>query len=496
MNYIKLNNNDNHLSLGNLFNEIKRLSTNKSSAIQSEIFCMIFLVDSISDTTVGNYCTGYRAIGNQYKQIYLNLKRRYLEDDNSLLNIVNNILSIMDGYVYEIKSINEINKKDSLKRLCITLKTYLKNDLDLPLKLKKNLLNMLKSADYYHYLAEVLFFVILDKRQPIYSKDLVNETIEEILTNTGLSIKDLKDYLSIQFKEGISLVPSLRKLADNNNPYALHELGNLEYTGRIIGYPRYKEAFEYYLKAASFDHPTSCWMIAHMIINKKVGSLSSSDVKMAHLYLDKAISLNSISALNTKGLTYLRGINTENSIDREKAMEYFKKAANKGYVYAYNNIGKMLEEDKNIDEAYSYYEKSAFFEESWACNKMGLYTLDEAPGIAYEYFKTGSSSNIDSLCPWNIYNLVKYFYIPGYAILGITKDLNKSLDLLNIIKDFKPAYELYLDIYYELYQNDKSYKDKVLYYLNLINDNYSKEKKKEIQESLNDYLFNKVSIDI
>ena len=48
MSYIKLNNNPNHLSLGNLFNEIKKLSINKSSAIQTEIFCILFNIDSNS----------------------------------------------------------------------------------------------------------------------------------------------------------------------------------------------------------------------------------------------------------------------------------------------------------------------------------------------------------------------------------------------------------------------------------------------------------------
>ena len=41
-NYIKLNNNLNHLSLGNILNIIKNNSKNKSSAIQTEIFCIIF----------------------------------------------------------------------------------------------------------------------------------------------------------------------------------------------------------------------------------------------------------------------------------------------------------------------------------------------------------------------------------------------------------------------------------------------------------------------
>ena len=75
--YIKLNNNDNHLSLGNLFNIIKKISKNKSGAIQTELFCILFNIDNISETTVNNYCTGLRSINSSYKQIYINYKKKY-----------------------------------------------------------------------------------------------------------------------------------------------------------------------------------------------------------------------------------------------------------------------------------------------------------------------------------------------------------------------------------------------------------------------------------
>ena len=74
--YIKLNNNDNHLSLGNLFNIIKKISKNKSGAIQTELFCILFNIDNISETTVNNYCTGFRSINSTYKQIYINYKKK------------------------------------------------------------------------------------------------------------------------------------------------------------------------------------------------------------------------------------------------------------------------------------------------------------------------------------------------------------------------------------------------------------------------------------
>ena len=50
--YIKLNDNDENLSLGNLFRLIKEMAKNRVSALQSELFCILFSVDSINDTTV------------------------------------------------------------------------------------------------------------------------------------------------------------------------------------------------------------------------------------------------------------------------------------------------------------------------------------------------------------------------------------------------------------------------------------------------------------
>ena len=75
--YIKMNNNDEHLSLGNLFRIIKDSSRSKVSALQSELFCTLFEVECINDTTVNNYCVGCRSIGSSYKQVYINKEKRY-----------------------------------------------------------------------------------------------------------------------------------------------------------------------------------------------------------------------------------------------------------------------------------------------------------------------------------------------------------------------------------------------------------------------------------
>ena len=503
MNYIKLNNNNEHLSLGNLFNIIKKLSINKSNTTQTEIFCILFNIDNISDTTVGNYCTGYRAIGNDYKQIYINYKKHYEKDKKTLINTINNLIIIMEGYGNNHLTVESINNNPLFQKLCINIIPLIKNDIYIPINTKRNFLTIYENKNYYEFFSEMLFYIILEKIQPIHESDLVKSTIEEILENTNMSVIDLKDYLEIKFKEGISLIPSLKKLTTKNNPYAMHELGNMEYNGLITGKPRYEEAYNYYLKAANYNYPASCWMISYMIINKKIGSLSHDDILLAWTYLNKAYNLDSISAINTMGLCYKYGYTPEGTIDINKAIDYFEKAANKNYIYAYNNLGKIYEEQNNIKKAIEYYKISAEAEDSWACNKLGLLSyegkyIEKNLSKALNYFKTGANAPIASRIPWNIYNLVKLFYLPGNATLGIKKDISKSLELLETISNFTPAYELFLYCYYELYLENKTdeYLNKINYYLNLVNNTFDNNIKKEIETHLKKIHNYQIKIDL
>ena len=52
--FIKMNNNINQLSLGNLIKIIKKNSINKHLASQAEIFCIIFEVDDVNESTIKN----------------------------------------------------------------------------------------------------------------------------------------------------------------------------------------------------------------------------------------------------------------------------------------------------------------------------------------------------------------------------------------------------------------------------------------------------------
>lgn len=498
--YIKLNNNDNHLSLGNFFNIIKKISKNKSSAVQTELFCILFNIENISETTVNNYCTGLRSINSTYKQTYINYKKKYFNNKDILIPTINNLLSIIDGYIHNINNIKEINELDSIKTLILNLHPLVKNDIYVSKKLKKEILIHIKNNNYYQALSSIIFFIILDKKQPIYIEEEIKETIENISRNTNLSINDLKKFLEIQFTEGISQIPSLKKLAKNNNPYAMHELGNLEYNGIITGYPRYEEAFNYYRQAASFDHPTSNWILAHMIINKKIGSLSKDDINNAWNYLQKAKSLDSISAINTLGICYLKGYTPENKIDINMAIHCFELAANKNYIYAYNNLGKIYEQKKDYQKAFEYYLLSANEEESWACNKIGEYYrngiyVEKDLKNAYTYYNIGANSPINNRCNWNIYNLVKYFYLEGNSTLGLKKDIEKSISLLNQIKKEEYSNELFLYTYYQKYLNNPIYINDVNYYLNKLNNSniLNKELKNKIEDKLKEIKNNQIN---
>ena len=229
--YIKLNNNNNHLSWGNFTRIVKEYSKNKTSAMQVEIFCTIFNIPDIGDTTVNNYCTGARSINDEYKQIYLNYKKKYTKDKTILEDTIINILSIIEGNIIMANNkLSYINNSSSLKTICQKLYNISKNDKDVPPSFTNNINNLLKENNLYEALTNILFYITLEKKQPIYDEDIKLEIIENLLNNTNISSNELKEYLNIKFTEGLNYNYSLNKLAQDKNPYALYEIGINEYS--------------------------------------------------------------------------------------------------------------------------------------------------------------------------------------------------------------------------------------------------------------------------
>lgn len=422
--YIKMNDNSKYLSLGNLFNIIKKYSNNKMTAMQSEIFCSLFNVNNINNTTVNNYCIGYRAIGIEYKKIYIDLKNKFKDDYNIFISIVLSIISILDEHIYIIdkQSLDVINSNNNLRKVCNNLIELSNEDKNISIDYRNKVIKLYEQNNLYECFIEFVFYAILENVQPIY--------IQEI--KIDINKEELEEYLKINLYEGISYISSLISLASKNNMYANAELGSLEFSGIVSGKKDYEKSFNYYLIAAQKNHPKACWMVANLILTGKVGNIDK-DFETIWMYLNKAIDLGSVAAINTMGNCYMKGINPKKIIDENKAMEYYLKASEYGYVYAYNNIGLYYESKGEYDKAFEYFKLSADMKESWALNKVGeIYRKQEKLEDAYFYYKESIKCPKSELNYYSYYNLAKYYYMVGNEKLGIEKNLEKAKEYFEI----------------------------------------------------------------
>lgn len=401
-NYIKMNN-AKHLSLGNVINVIKEVSNN-DNANQTEIFCSIFGVNNVNATTINNYCIGIRAIPIEYKKIF---EDSYLND--SLINNMLSILNILDNKIYlNENTIELINSSKKIKEIINRLLEIANRD--------EHILstNIFIKENNYKTLKELLYYAIIENKQPIYSQPI----------NIKIDKNELNEYMKLELYWGQSYISSLIELANKNNMYACAKLGSLEFEGEISGKPNYQKSYEYYLKSANKNHPKSCWMIAHLMITNKV----EYDFEIMWKYLNKSIELGSAAGYNTLGRCYLSTMNKEKKIDIEKAKYYFKIASELGYVFAFNNLGKIYEEE-SIEEAIKYYKISADMNNSWALNKVGEYYRERNDlKTAFIYYKKAIECPVKEICKYAYYNLAKYYYEVGNKELNIDKDIQKAND--------------------------------------------------------------------
>ena len=414
-NYIKMNNNDKILSFGNLVRIIKEVSNNKN-ALQMEVFCSIFDVNNINTTTINNYCIGIRAIGIEYKKMFLD---KYNEDKRLFVTNILSLISILDDKIYFVNenSFNDINYNNKLGLVINKLLTICKEDENI----SDEFINSIKSLDQYDSIIELLKYSIIDNKQPIYKQDI----------NIKINKNELDDYLKIKLYYGQNYITSLTNLANKNNMYACADIGSMWFDGLIDGNIDYDKCFEYYLKAANKNHPKACWMIANLILTGRV----KYDFDTMWKYLNKSIELGSAAGYNTLGLCYKKGINEYNKIDLEKAKYYFELASEMGYIYSFNNLGKLYEEEGNTLESIKYYKISADMGNSWALNKMGeYYRKNNDLKMAFMYYNEAINAPIKERNCQAYRNLAMYYYKDGCECVKIRGDSR-------IYKEYMKMYE-------------------------------------------------------
>lgn len=220
-------------------------------------------------------------------------------------------------------------------------------------------------------------------------------------------------------KYGITSVPGVRAtimLAQKGNIFALYERGDMEYYGRGIDKKIHlAEAFNYYKQAAGIDktgmtdltscHPLALWSLSYILLNYKrrrelihcetIEEIENLDEeerrKLIVKYAMLAIQINECAAAaNVLGLFVKL---TDQEVIREQfpklesAQYYFQFAADRGYLYAYNNLavyaadmielGKLNrnEKEKYIKQYIENLEQAAQQLEPWAANRLGLLYL-------------------------------------------------------------------------------------------------------------------------
>lgn len=453
--FIRLNTDDNYLSLGNLFRIIKEESVNNNKFWQSELFSIIFNTDNIADSTINNYCTGFRAINPIYKNYFKDIKKDFEKDNNIFISIIGKILELIEDSRVDIGklSITKINDNSRLKHICNRLYTISKNDPDVDIVLSNKLYKDLLKNDLYNFMAKVLFYVVLEKKQPIYINEKLNDIIEKNIYDTNLSVSNIEEFIKIQLNSGIWSLRSIHELAKKNNPFACFEIASLEYYGIISGKPRYEMAYKYYKIAAENSHPVANWAIGYMYYEGQIGNKSKRDLYLAFKYFNKARKQKCSNAFNSIGLILLNGNIPHIKKNKQKAIDMFNIAISMGNVYAYNNLGKIYENDKDYTKAFEYYIHAANQGESWAANKIGDF-YRKGTGTSkdlkksFEYYQISSESPIFTLCKWSKYNLAKYFYKYGNMEIGINKDLNKAIELLEeVANDLPEAQQELYNIY-------------------------------------------------
>lgn len=504
--FIKLNNNDEHLSLGNFFRIIKTSSQNKTSALQTELFCTLFDIEDINDTTVNNYCVGCRSIGSEYKQIFLNKTKKFSKDKTIFTDNIIGLLNIIDGVIHTVKDdkIAFINNSESAIDITNKLFNLAKNDHSVNQELINKVHSLINNNDYYDALVELLIFIVLSKKQPLYEEQLKKEVLENIVNDTSISSLDLQEFLSLKLREGINYDFSLKKLAEKGNAYANFELGSNEYYGYVTGLPRYDIAYKYFIKAALVEHATANYMLANMYINGLIGSQSPEELEQGYAFLIKSYNLGNVAASNMLGNMYNKGIYPLKK-DEKLAIKYYQEASSHNFAFAFNNLGSINERHQNLSQAFNYYLKAADLGESWACNKVGefyrLGIVTKDLQKAFTYYNNALQSNHRTLCYYAYYNLAKYFYYHGLPLINLERNPKLAIEYMQIASQnhiFLATLELfYIAVTNYLNNKTPANLELVYQYKNEIEQSseYNEEIRKKITKKINE-LTNVKKIDI
>jgi TPR repeat protein len=177
----------------------------------------------------------------------------------------------------------------------------------------------------------------------------------------------LKQFVVLVEKMSLSSeeVKNLLEKALKNDSASQFQLG--EYYKNEIKKP--KIAFNWYIKAADSGHTDALFEVAECYI---FGYGVKKDRTKAFEYCKKTAELGHKYGQFELASFYNYGIQCKCTIDKDKALEWYKKAAHNGLLEAYYNIGMIYENQKKIEKAINWYFLPAKENHINSQYKMGL----------------------------------------------------------------------------------------------------------------------------
>ena len=91
----------------------------------------------------------------------------------------------------------QINESFKLEHICNRLYSISKNDTDVNIKLSNELHKNLEEKNLYNFIVQVLFYIILEKKQPVYINENLTNVIEKNIYDTNISVEDIQEFIQM-----------------------------------------------------------------------------------------------------------------------------------------------------------------------------------------------------------------------------------------------------------------------------------------------------------
>lgn len=237
-----------------------------------------------------------------------------------------------------------------------------------------------------------------------YINDIrLDKDIIQLIRSMGIPDTSVSELLRVALTEGIQgrmgrrHFEFLQSRVGEINPLAAYELGEYYFNNG-----QYDEAYEHFLKAASFNHPVGLWSCGYMLV-RGLGKASQSYAtdaeryKAAQQFFITGDSLGSQACTHALGQLYMReqfvDENMKFIVDYDKAIQYLKKACNTpdgnhtstdviekygyGFINSHIALAWVYEQQKDYIKAFLHYKKAAKYGDGYSRNRLGFYLEQE-----------------------------------------------------------------------------------------------------------------------